>query len=114
MIRDRTPMTCRTCGERPGAAESPRPGVKPGALSSRVLRSGSWRREVLVGTDESHAYSGHRVPELDVIDVLEAIDIVHGERVPLAAAIELLAVGMNQRTAWLFGSDTCPSLFLVL
>jgi hypothetical protein len=56
-------------------------------LTLWILSGGFRRREVLVGLDESHSYPGHRVPELDVIDVLEAIDIVHGERVPLAAAI---------------------------
>lgn len=54
------------------------------------------------------------MPELDVIDVLEAIGIVDEERVPLAAAVHFLAVGMNQRTAWLLGSEVMASLFLVL
>src|ERR1700719_2778552 len=53
-----------------------------------ILSGGFGSREVLVGLDESHSYPGHRVPELDVIDVLEAIDVVHGERVPLTAAVE--------------------------
>lgn len=35
--------------------------------------------------------------ELDVGDVFQALGVVHVERVPLAAALEFFAVGMNQR-----------------
>src|ERR1700691_839230 len=35
--------------------------------------------------------------ELDISDVLEGLSVVHVQRVPLAAAVQFLAVGMNQR-----------------
>jgi hypothetical protein len=51
--------------------------------------------QILIALDEPHPRRGHRMAQFDVGEMLEVFGDVHGERVPLAAAVELLAVRMN-------------------